>query len=58
MCETQISISQFIDTHKNISKAVSGKKSILYKMGENTVLILNIYEARAIFLHFYDDQDT
>ena len=32
--------------------------SILYKMRENTVVILHIYGAKAIFLLFYDDQDT
>ena len=32
--------------------------SILYRMGENTVAILHIYGARAIFILFNDDQDT
>ena len=33
-------------------------RAILYKMGENMVVIFHIYVARAIFLLFYDDQDT
>ena len=32
--------------------------SILDKMGENTVEILHIYVTRAIYILFYDDQDT
>ena len=31
---------------------------ILYKMGEEIVIILHTYEARAIFLLFYDHQGT
>ena len=31
---------------------------ILYKIGENIVVLLNIYGARSTFLIFYDDQDT
>ena len=31
---------------------------IIYIVWENTVLIIRIYWARAIFLVFYDDQDT
>ena len=31
---------------------------ILYKIGENFVVILHIYVARAIFLICYYDQDT
>ena len=32
--------------------------SILNKMGESIMVILHIYGARAIYLIFYDDQDT
>ena len=32
--------------------------SILYKMGEDIVVIIHIYCDRAIFLLFYDDKDT
>ena len=32
--------------------------SILYKMGENIVVILHIYGDRAISLLFYDEKDT
>ena len=31
---------------------------ILYHMGENIVKIIYIYGSRAIFILFYDDQDT
>ena len=45
------------DTEKN-QNIYGTTISILYKMGENVVVILHIYGAIAIFLLFCDDHDT
>ena len=46
-------ISLVIFTRKNIPKTLSSTK-----WENNTVVILHIYGARAIFVLFYDDQDS
>ena len=51
-------ISQVIFTHKIYQRLYGITIPILYKMGENIVLICRIYGAIAIFIVFYDDQDT
>ena len=45
-------------TYKNIPKTLWENVTHNLKMGENIVIILHIYGAIAIFLLFYDDQDT
>ena len=56
--EIQISTSKLILNRRNISKDILDNDICTLKIGENTVVIIHIYEARAIFLLFYDDQDT
>ena len=56
--EIQMSTSKLILTHEIYQRLHLTMISILYWMVENTVVIIRIYGARAIFLLFYDDQDT
>ena len=53
-----MNISQLKFTHVNISILRVTMVSILYKMGENNVVILRIIVFVAIFLIFYDDKKT
>ena len=53
-----MSKSQLIFTHLKTSKAILDIIFMLYRIGENIVEILYIYEDRDIFLLFYDEQDT
>ena len=57
-CKIQMSKSQLIFTHLKTSKAILDIIFMLYRIGENIVEILYIYEDRDIFLLFYDEQDT
>ena len=54
----EIDVSQSIFTHKKYQILYGTNISILYKMGENIVVVLHIYGTRAIFLIFCDHQDT
>ena len=50
--------SQIIFIHKIFQRIYETMIYIIYKIGENIVVIINIYGARATFILFYDDQDT
>ena len=56
--EIQMRIYQLIFTHKNIPKALWDNDIHTLKIRENIVVIIHIYGDKAIFLLFYDDQDT
>ena len=51
-------IYQLIFTHKNIPKALWDNDIHTIIVRENIVVIIHIYGDKAIFLLFYDDQDT
>ena len=57
-CEIQMITSQLIFARKNISKALWDNDIHNLQNGRKIVIILHIYWAIAIFLLFYDDQDT
>ena len=63
LCEKEMSTSQLKFTVKysngSRGKRLYGKMiSILYRMGENIVVVIHIYGARAVLLLFYDDKNT
>ena len=50
--------SELIFIHKYISKTIWDNDIHILNNGENIAVIIRIYGARAMFILFYDDQDT
>ena len=50
--------SELIFIYKYISKTIWDNDIHILNNGENIAVIIRIYGARAMFILFYDDQDT